>query len=303
MVKEDQHTIILIDLLQTYKFTRMSSTSNIRLEVVSITGEIRFVETHDLFFGPQGLLRVPGRLGCALDDVVCFKRKENALDPSNMGAPFSAMCEAFSNPDRVVSTVSALIGAGYVCSSEGDLHVWARIEGPVNADRGPRSGVTGSALRESSSTASRTHINPDVKNIMKQLCNKFCPRDDRGMMLSERGKGGLKRPAWVIESVLSGLRDEYDSSMLESARSKALNYMSRNAHSYSRLMLLPDDFKKDMRNVLAIKEFEKEATLWRQGPYGVLWAEEHITRLPTSKEISECAERITRRRTGTKEHR
>jgi hypothetical protein len=77
--------------------------------------------------------------------------------------------------------------------------------------------------------------------------------------------------------------------MLESARGKALNYMSRNTHSYSRLLLLPDNYKKDLRNLLAIKEYEKEAALWRRGPYGVLWAEEHTKRLPTGKEIPECA--------------
>ena len=62
---------------------------------------------------------------------------------------------------------------------------------------------------------------------MRNMCNKLCPRDEKGVMLSERIKGCLKRPSWVIEEVLSSVKEEYDSLQHKIVRVKALNYKSR----------------------------------------------------------------------------
>ena len=48
------------------------------------------------------------------------------------------------------------------------------------------------------------------------------------------------------------------------------------------------------KNQLFLQEFEYEAAKWREGPYGVLWVEDKITRRPTPKEVSDVAGRLAR---------
>jgi hypothetical protein len=73
---------------------------------------------------------------------------------------------------------------------------------------------------------------------MRNLCNKLCIRDEKGVMLSEREKGYLKRPSWVIEQVLSSLKEEYDSLQLDIVRVKEFTYMSRASLKFERLSTL-----------------------------------------------------------------
>jgi hypothetical protein len=136
---------------------------------------------------------------------------------------------------------------------------------------------------------------------MKALCNKFCPRDEQGMMLPERGKGCMKRPAWVIDKVMSELSEECDSEELENARAKALRRMTISALNFKRFLTISEKdpslstpAASDDRSL--ISQYNKEAAIWRQGPYGVLWSEEHLRREPTSQEISACAERIAQKK-------
>jgi hypothetical protein len=75
---------------------------------------------------------------------------------------------------------------------------------------------------------------------MRNLCNKLCPRDKKGVMLSERGKGCLKRKGWVIEQGLSNFREEYDSLHLDIVRFKALTFMSRASLNFKRLLTLSE---------------------------------------------------------------
>ncbi len=128
-------------------------------------------------------------------------------------------------------------------------------------------------------------------------------------MLSERGKGCLKRPSWVIEEVLSSLKEEYDSLQHGIVRVKALNYMSRASLNYKRLLTLSEQdpsFSSSSvgdENFSQFKTYQKDAIIWRQGPYGVLWTEEHIKRKPAYQEISACAERLAKRETSQMQSR
>jgi hypothetical protein len=72
------------------------------------------------------------------------------------------------------------------------------------------------------------------------MCNKFCPRDEQGMMLSERGRGCITRPAWVIDKVMSELRAESDSEELEIAKAKVVRYMTRSALNFKRLLTISE---------------------------------------------------------------
>ncbi len=41
-----------------------------------------------------------------------------------------------------------------------------------------------------------------------------------------------------------------------------------------------------------LRDYEEEAAVWRQGPYGVLWEQQKITRRPTPKEVSALVDRL-----------
>ena len=42
-----------------------------------------------------------------------------------------------------------------------------------------------------------------------------------------------------------------------------------------------------------LRDYEEEAAVRRQGPYGVLWEQQKITRRPTPKEVSDLVDRLT----------
>ena len=274
----------------------MSITTNVLLVIVNQNGEVLLSETHDVFFGPIGLLQVPTKLSLQPEDLVCFPSLQKALDQSNMGAPFIAVCDVIKKyQGSCIAT--ALSGAGYLCCCEGVLEVCARIQS-LNV-KPPR--AVGSGLHESTSKTSRKHLSAVVRSAMKALCNKLCPRDEQGIMLSERGRGCMKRPAWVIDKVMSELRADFDSEELDNAKAKAVRYMTRSAMNFKRLLTISGNTQSLSKSAASddsslISQYTKEAAIWRQGPYGVLWTEEHLKREPTSQEISACAERIAQRK-------
>ncbi len=45
-------------------------------------------------------------------------------------------------------------------------------------------------------------------------------------------------------------------------------------------------------NLYNLCDFEEEAAVWRQGPYGVLWEQLKNARRPTSKEVSDLVDRL-----------
>jgi uncharacterized membrane protein len=111
----------------------------------------------------------------------------------------------------------------------------------------------------------------------------------------------MKRPAWVIDKVMSELRADFDSEELDNAKAKAVRYMTRSAMNFKRLLTISGNTQSLSKSAASddsslISEYTKEAAIWRQGPYGVLWTEEHLKREPTSQEISACAERIAQRK-------
>jgi len=63
--------------------------------------------------------------------------------------------------------------------------------------------------------------------FVQNLCNKLCPQDEKGVMISEREKGCLKHLGRVIEQVLSSLIKEYDSLQLEIVRVKVNIHVER----------------------------------------------------------------------------
>ena len=78
-------------------------------------GQLLISETHDIFFGTDGLLLVPKRLGVAAEELVCFPSKEKASNLANMGAPFSAVCVA-SHQTLAVSIAQTFASAGFTVS-------------------------------------------------------------------------------------------------------------------------------------------------------------------------------------------
>ena len=89
----------------------MSTVTNILLVIVNNNGEIVLSETHDVFFGPEGLLKVPLRLNLKAEDLVCFPSQQKALDASNMGAPFLSLCDAIKQ-SQGLCIAKALSGVG-----------------------------------------------------------------------------------------------------------------------------------------------------------------------------------------------
>ncbi len=83
----------------------MDTIINLLLFIVNNNGEIIFKETHDIFLGPEGLLRVPERLGFRVEDLVCFPTKQKAQDSSNMGVPF-LRCSLHSTKSVVLVALS-----------------------------------------------------------------------------------------------------------------------------------------------------------------------------------------------------
>jgi hypothetical protein len=150
----------------------MSRITNLFLVIVNKNGETILSETHDIFFGPKGLLRVLVRLGIRLEDLVCFPTIEKAHDESNMGAPFSALCNMF-NTNSGSCVTSTLSRACYLCCSEGILQVYARIECLKVLVENPSRGF-GSHQFESTSTISPQQLTSDLKSSLKVLCNKLC---------------------------------------------------------------------------------------------------------------------------------
>ena len=76
--------------------------------------------------------------------------------------------------------------------------------------------------------------------------------------------------------------------------------MARAPKAYHRLKSLADDDWSVMTTVSKdrshrfLSEFEQEAEMWRQGPYGALWEQEKNTRRPTAKEVSDITKQLAK---------
>jgi hypothetical protein len=111
----------------------------------------------------------------------------------------------------------------------------------------------------------------------------------------------MKRPAWDIDKVMSELRADFDSEELDNARAKAVRYITKSALNFTRLLTISEKTQTLSKSAASddsslISQYNKEAVIWRQGPYVVLWTEEHVKRELTYQEISACAERIAQRK-------
>ncbi len=71
----------------------MPITTHVLLFIVNPNDEVLLSETHEVFFGPIGPLQVTAKLSLQPEDLVCFMSLQKALDQSNMGAPFIAVCD------------------------------------------------------------------------------------------------------------------------------------------------------------------------------------------------------------------
>ena len=66
----------------------MDTVTHVRIEIFASNGKPLLSESHTVVYGPVGLLRVPGRLGLVVEDMLCFPSKNEAANISNMGIPF-----------------------------------------------------------------------------------------------------------------------------------------------------------------------------------------------------------------------
>ncbi len=74
----------------------MDSVTHVRIEVVASEGKPLLSESHTVVYGPVGLLRVPGRLGLVVEDMLCFPSKDEAADISNKGTLLTCYARVLS---------------------------------------------------------------------------------------------------------------------------------------------------------------------------------------------------------------
>ena len=210
----------------------MAFVKRIRIDVMTESGALLLSEIHDISYGPLGLLRVPKRLGLVMDEMVCFPSKEEAMDSSNGGVPYDAVCNTFQ-PGCGLAYTDSLVSAGFQILDDFVCHLWVRavstIKAPFTSDTGLE------CANETSTQCSRRHLSKVVRGRMKELCNIICPRNEDGVMLAERGASDMNRPVWCIEEIMATLREEFDASELDGAKEKAQNYMARAALQLRRI--------------------------------------------------------------------
>lgn len=209
--------------------------THVRLDVLSHDGSLLLGETHSIKFTTGGLLEVPVRLGVNPSSMLCFPTKEEAMDPTNRGDPFTAVCNVLT-PGTGTDNTPAFVNTGYSVSEGGTAQLWVRADAnvccPVSSSA---NGQTGFPLEEPSSQISREHLTPEVKARMKTLCDEICPRSVDGVMLCERSLTGVKRPSWCIDEIMKIMGEEFDASLLKGAREKARKYMRNCAFDFKRL--------------------------------------------------------------------
>jgi hypothetical protein len=73
----------------------MDTVTYVRIDVFAPDGKPLLSESHTAVYGPVGLLRVPGRLGMVVEDMLCFPSKDEAAGISNKGTLFDVFCASF----------------------------------------------------------------------------------------------------------------------------------------------------------------------------------------------------------------
>ncbi len=101
----------------------MSFPNNIFLQVVAIDGQLLIAETHDIYFGTEGLLLIPERLGVAVEQLACFLSKEKCYDTANLGTPYSAVCVAL-HPTLAASIANTFKNAGFTILNNSIIENW-----------------------------------------------------------------------------------------------------------------------------------------------------------------------------------
>ena len=94
----------------------MDTVTHVRIEVFASDGKPLLSEPHTVVYGPVGLLRVPGRLGLVVEDMLCFPSKDEAADISNKGTPFDVICASFK-PESGPTIATKLKTAGFSVSA------------------------------------------------------------------------------------------------------------------------------------------------------------------------------------------
>ncbi len=103
----------------------------IRIDVLTESGAPLLTETHNLSYGPLGLLRVPKRLELFIDDMVCFPSKEESMDSSNLGVLYDAVCNTFPPGCGPVYT-KTLVSTGFSISDDFVCLLWIRAASTIN---------------------------------------------------------------------------------------------------------------------------------------------------------------------------
>ena len=277
--------------------------THIRIDVMSHEGVFILGETHSITFTAEGLLEVPVRLGVNPTSMLCFPTKEEAMDTTNRGDPFTAVCKIFT-PGAGADIMSVLMKTGYSVSESGTAQLWVRAEGNNSCPLSNSvNGETGFPSEEPSTQMSREHLPAEVKARMKSLCNEICPRSGDGVMLTERSQTGVKRPAWCLDEVMRILGEEFDESLLKNARLRARKYMANCSTTFKRLRSYSPEVWATMgesereKSTLLLQEFEMSAKVWRLGAYGFIWEGGKLRRRPTAKELTDFQTRMCLKQT------
>ena len=285
----------------------MICITNVVINISGGNGVLLLKETHALYLGPAGLLRVPGRLGLDVQDLACFPSQEEVADASNKGAPFDGLCDIFKQGCGPIVTTTLVTG-GFARLESTLAEVWVRVESAqpfASENQSLSTGQTCVNSRGDMSTGPRQHLCSDVRSRIKILCNLVCPRSADGLWLPEKASNMNKRPAWCFDKIMDSLRDEFDEEKLQGVHLKTRKYLSRTALSYKRLQSLTkddwlamgDDEREANRDF--IKAFEQGVEAWERGPYGHYWLDLKMTRQPTAKELQDYARRDSRTSTVT----
>ncbi len=140
-------------------------------------------------------------------------------DTTNGGNPFTGICGIFI-PGAGSDFFSTLLNTCYTVSESGTVaHLLVCVDGFTIATVSPSAyGQTGFPPDKPPSRVYRKHLLANVKARMKSLCNYICPRSEEGVMLSDRARIGLRRPAWCIAEIMNILSGEFDASNITAIR-------------------------------------------------------------------------------------
>jgi len=224
-------------------------------------------------------LAAPQILKCAWEEVVVFPKLESALNPSFEGIRLMDVLDMLST-DHIVTN---LLASGFVLGDDNRVvHMWAQkssisfhtpqtlltpIPGKPTSPSPTPSGSENN-YPDSSKKLLREHISKDMKRSIKSLVIDLFPRDTDGVILSDTlDSQTTRRPAWVMDELYRSLKLNYDKEEASKGLDFAKKYVKRERARQVRVVSIDSEETKGER-----EDLKSEAIVWREGPYGRLWA-------------------------------